>query len=58
MTKRILEKEQNDFKGVRKDDIDFLKGQIHILNEKVKKLSQNPRQVIYLDYTSEQTEGE
>ena len=46
MTKRILEKEQMENKGVRKKDIDFLKGEIHRLNEKVKALCENPKQVI------------
>lgn len=42
LTKRILEKEQIENKGSVRHEIEVLKGEIHKLNEKVRKLSQNP----------------
>lgn len=42
LTKRILEKEQIENKGSLRNEINVLKGEILKLNEKVKKLSENP----------------
>lgn len=49
MTKRILEKEQIENKGSLRNEIDVLKGEILKLNEKVRKLSQNPSEGLILD---------
>ena len=41
LTKRILEKEQINYKGSKEKDIDFLKGELQRLNNIVKKLCEN-----------------
>lgn len=49
LTKRILEKEQIENKGSLRNEIDVLKGEILKLNEKVRKLSQNPCDKTFLN---------